>query len=188
MESERVEDQKLHLLVVLLLSILLAISTAECVGELLVIKLGGIDESPQLIKQLIHTMCRNSVTHGAPRNHIRTLAAGLSEGESGPQSVNCPCSNPGHPDNAYPPSFVGNNYYCESGNPTNTFINYHLYSNDSLWDGKQHEGECCSNGKSPPWFSVELSNQTTDDIEVRICMGQPSYDDFTIQLLELYIQ
>ena len=126
-----------------------------------------------------------SVTYGTPRNHIWTLAAGVSEGGYTFQRDNCPCSRPGHPDNSFPPSFVGNKYYCESGNPT---IYSHVYSTDPLWDGQQCEGECCSNGKSPPWFSVELTNTTTDDIEVRICSAQGSYDDIGIELLELYIQ
>jgi hypothetical protein len=129
-----------------------------------------------------------SVTHGFPRNHIWTFAAGLTEGGSSGQGVNCPCSNPGHPDNILPPSFVGNNYYCESGNPTNTYIYNHLYSSDPLWDGQQCEGQCCSNGKSPPWFSVELPNPAVDDIEVRICIPQGSFDDIKIQLLELFVQ
>ena len=129
-----------------------------------------------------------SVTHGVPRNHIWTLAAGLSEGGFTTQSANCPCSNPSHPGNAVPPSFVGNHYYCESGNPTSTFVGRRFYPSDPLWDGQQCEGQCCSNGKSPPWFSVELPNPTTDDIEVRICMPQGSFDDVAIQLLELYVQ
>ena len=129
-----------------------------------------------------------SVTHGTPRNHIWTTAAGLTEALLSAQHYNCPCSNPSHPNNVFAPSFVGNNYYCESGNPINTWIGYHLYSTDPLWDGQQCEGECCSNGKSPPWFSVELPNPITDDIEVRICNPQGSIDDVAIQLLELYVQ
>jgi hypothetical protein len=129
-----------------------------------------------------------SVTHGLPRNHIWTFAAGLTEGHTTYQGPNCPCSNPGHPSNVLPPSFVGNNYYCESGNPGSSYIHYHLYSDDPLWDGQQCEGQCCSNGKSPPWFSVELPNPTADDIEVRICIAQPSFDDIKIQLLEFYVQ
>ena len=128
-----------------------------------------------------------SVTHGAPRNHIWTFAAGLTEeGHATHPGFSCPCihSNPEFP----PPSFVGNNYYCESGNPTNTWDDDRLYSTDPLWDGQQCEGQCCSNGKSPPWFSVELPNPTPDDIEVRLCVPQPSHDDVAIQLLELYIQ
>ena len=129
-----------------------------------------------------------SITHGTPRNHIWTFAAGVSEGGHSPQSANCPCSNPGHPGNSLPPSFVGDNYYCESGNPARTFFHDRLFSADPLWDGQQCEGQCCSNGKSPPWFSMELPNTTTDDIEVRICVAQASFDDIKIQLLELYVQ
>ena len=126
-----------------------------------------------------------SITHGTPRNHIWTLAAGFSE-RSPP--FTCPCSIPGHPDNVLPPSFVGNNYYCESGNILHYSRDQYLYSTDPLWDGQQCEGQCCGSGISPPWFSVELQNSTTDDIEVRICIPQPSEHDIAIQLLELYVQ
>ena len=130
-----------------------------------------------------------SITHGSPRTHIWTLAAGVSQSSNSVfASYDCPCSNPSSP---VAPSFVGNNYYCESGNPSaDSYTNYHLYSEDPLWDGKQcqSEGECCSNGKSPPWFSVELTNPTTDDIDVRICCAEGTYDDVAIQLLEIYVQ
>ena len=63
-----------------------------------------------------------SITHGTPRNHVWTLAAGLTEGAFSLTQYNCPCANPGHPNNAVVPSFVGDNYYCESGNPTSTYI------------------------------------------------------------------
>ena len=131
-----------------------------------------------------------SVTHGAPRNHIWTFASGISEGDYAIQRDNCPCSDPSSSRNRYPPSFVGDNYYCESGNSDSSFIYNHLYSSDPLWDGQQCEGECCSNGKSPPWFSVELPNPTTDDIEVRICIPQreSDYDNVALKVLEIYIQ
>ena len=130
-----------------------------------------------------------SITHGVPRNHIWTLAAGETEGGyTTDPGWNCPCSNPGRSGNVLPPSFVGDNYYCESGNPGTWYTFNHLFSADPLWDGQQCEGQCCSDGKSPPWFSVELQNPTTDDIEVRICVPQPTYDDVMIQLLELYVQ
>ena len=128
-----------------------------------------------------------SVTHGSPRNHIWTLAAGITEGGYSIQSHNCPCSNLSHPGNRFPPSFVGNNYHCESGNPAVSYSDRQLYSADPLWDGQECEGQCCSNGKSPPWFSVDLPNPTTDDIEVRICMSRGSIEDVVIQLLELYV-
>ena len=129
-----------------------------------------------------------SITHGTPRNHIWTYAAGLTEGRYFDKSVNCPCAHPTHPMNSAIPSFVGDNYYCESGNPGTWWQNDFLYNTDPLWDGEQCEGECCSNGKSPPWFSVELPNPTTDDIEVRICSLERTYQDAIVQLLEIYIQ
>ena len=129
-----------------------------------------------------------SVTYGSPRNHIWTFAAGVSEGDYVNQDGNCPCSNSSHPRSQFPPSFVGDDYYCESGNPADVFIDNHLYSDDLLWDGQQCEGDCCSNGKSPPWFSSELQNMTTDDIEVRICIPEPSSEDIALQLVELYVQ
>ena len=128
------------------------------------------------------------MTHGASRNHIWTLAAGISEGVFIIEGWDCPCVNPNNSGNVPPSSFVGNNYYYESGNPTNSGVTTQFYPTDPLWDGQQCEGECCSNGKSPPWFSVELPNPTTDDIEVRICIPEGTFDDVVVQLLELYIQ
>ena len=88
-----------------------------------------------------------------------------------------------------PQSFVDDNYYCESGNPTNQGPLGVLYNDDKLWDGKQCEGTCCADSKSPPWFSVRLPNPTTESIEVRICGDQETDDEDTpIELLELYVQ
>ena len=131
-----------------------------------------------------------SITYGTPRNHIWTLAGGITDLTLTHPNLlgnNCPCSDP--PSNRVnPPSFVGDNYYCESGNSGSWYVDYHLYSDDPLWDGQQCEVDCCSNGKSPPWFKVELNNSTTDDIEVRICNAEGTRDDTPIELLELYIQ
>ena len=127
-----------------------------------------------------------SVTHGYPRSHIWTFAAGVTEGRYiGGPAPDCPCSRVGA---TQAPSYVGNNYYCESGNSATRGILNHLYSSDALWDGQQCEGQCCSNGKSPPWFSVELPSTTTDAIEVRICGDEStSNEDTPIKLIELYI-
>ena len=127
-----------------------------------------------------------SVTYGHPHSHIWTLAAGVTEGSyfdgAGPD---CPCSRSGA---TQAPDYVDNNYYCESGNSDDRGILGHLYSSDPLWDGQQCEGQCCENGKSPPWFSVQLPNPTLDDIEVRIC-GDESTDneDTPVELIEIYV-
>ena len=122
------------------------------------------------------------ITHGVvtERTHIWSYVATLREGSESPPA-NCPCNDP--------PSFIGDNYYCESGNPNNNFMRGHLYVNDKLWDGLQCENNCCTGSQSPPWFSVRLPAPTIDSIEVRICCDQPTDDEDTpIELLELYVQ
>ena len=124
-----------------------------------------------------------SITYGQPRNHIWSYVAGVSENSRG--SSNCPCSSQG---GKQPQPFVGDNYYCESGNPNNTHGGI-LYTADKLWDGKQCEGTCCTDPKSPPWFSVRLSNPTTESIEVRICGDERTvYEDTPVELLVIYVQ
>ena len=133
-----------------------------------------------------------SITYGSPRQHIWTYASGLSEVLINPyETSSCPCSDNGTRLARNPPSFVANNYYCESGNPNNTYedTNTLRYTNDPLWDGQNCEGRCCSDGRNPPWFSVQLTERTTSDIEVRICGSQQiTNEDSPIELLELYVQ
>jgi hypothetical protein len=126
-----------------------------------------------------------SVTYGSPRNHIWTFGVGVTENSALHRLNNCPCSDSGA---KQPPSFVGNNYFCESGNPSSNFQSGFLYSSDKLWDGEQCSGEgtCCT---GPPWFSVDLPNTSTDDIEVRICGNEGTgNEDTPIELMEIYIQ
>ena len=134
-----------------------------------------------------------SITYGLPRTHIWTYAAGLSstfvpENER----FSCPCLTTGSSFRSQaPPTFVGNNYYCESGNPHSTFRSNNIltYTDDPIWDGENCEGRCCSDGRTPPWFSVQLTNTTTSDIEVRICGTQrTSTENTPVTLLEIYTQ
>ena len=128
-----------------------------------------------------------SITHGSPRQHLWTFAAAVREGpKTGSNIYNCPCSSaPG----ASAPSYLGNDWYCESGNP-NSRAPLKVFSNDPLWDGEECEGTCCSNGKSPPWFSVELPGPTNDYIEARICSNERSdtNEDIFISIFDIYIQ
>ena len=128
-----------------------------------------------------------SITHGMPqRNHIWSYVAGVTE-RSGSQhrNNNCPCSiEPG----TGPQSFLGDSYYCESGNPTDTYADNELFPDDPLWDGQQCEGTCCTGTNSPPWFSVQLPAPTTDTIEVRICADESTdNEDILIELLEIFV-
>ena len=132
-----------------------------------------------------------SLTRGSPRQHIWTFATGITEGDHSRADWHCPCADPTNPSNEEIPSFVGDNYFCESGNPTNTYISYNLYSGDPLWDGEQceNEGVCCSNENSPPWFRVTLPSPTTDDIEARLCIPPNSAgEEVLLQKLEIYVQ
>ena len=70
-----------------------------------------------------------SLTHGSPRQHIWTFAAGYSEIE--PTRVDaCPCD--ATIDITIPP-FVGGDYFCESGVNSGTPHGFH--PDDPLWGG-----------------------------------------------------
>jgi hypothetical protein len=127
------------------------------------------------------------ISHGESQHHIWSYIAGASENISEHRRSNCPCSSAA---GVEPIQSIGDNYYCESGNPTNTIPNNNtLFPSDPLWEGEQCEGTCCSVTKSPPWFSVQLPTHTTDRIKVRICADEPtSNEDTPIQLLEIYVQ
>ena len=130
-----------------------------------------------------------SVTYGSPRQHIWSFAAGLDEGLYNRPDIVCPCVT-GSTTGRRVPSFVGQNYFCESGLTQYPGI-ISFYSNgDPLWDGQGcgPTSSCCT-FNSPPWFNVQLSSPTTDDIEVRICGNEAiENEDTPIQLIELYVK
>ena len=131
-----------------------------------------------------------SLTHGMPRMHIWTFAIGLSDGayRSG-KGWERPCNM--NDIVVVVPSFVGDNYFCESGNPTTTWASGNLYGDDPVWDGMdcESEGQCCSTKGSSPWFSVNLPSSTTDDVEARLCIPNNSPGEgMVLQKLEIYIQ
>ena len=129
-----------------------------------------------------------SITHGLPRQHIWSFAASPSETYSGRNDL-CPCSS-SLVTASNPPSFVGNDYFCETGDPSNCCRHGYFFADDPLFDGHGcgSTSSCCS-FNSPPWFSKQLLNATTDNIEVRVCSDEASSnDDVPFQILELYIQ
>ena len=130
-----------------------------------------------------------SFTHGTPRTHIWTFAAGYYQGISGDtehRNVRCSC-NPG---NTYgSPPFVGNDYFCESGVSSRSAVGRNIfYPDDPLWDGQGciHDNPCCSLNK-PPWFKKTLPTPTTNDIEMRLCMNNDAYSaNIALEQMELY--
>jgi len=132
-----------------------------------------------------------SLTHGSPgaRQHIWTFAAGLLETVHATYSTSsCPCVS-----GTVAPSFVGNDYFCESGNPGTTWTDI-LYASDPIWDGQGCGSPPCCDLTSPPgvtapWFCKQLPQATTDNLEVRICGDQETADEDTpVELIELYIR
>ena len=132
-----------------------------------------------------------SLTHGPPgmRQHIWSFTAGNYEIGNINYDHNCPCAVGG----AAPPSYVGNDYFCESANPGTTWTTV-LYMSDPLWDGQGCGSPPCCELSSPPgvtapWFCKQLPQTTTDDIEVRICGDAPtSNEDTPVEIIELYIR
>ena len=127
-----------------------------------------------------------SLTYGFPRQHIWSFGGGFDEVDS----INaCPCVT-GSTAGSRIPSFVGRNYFCETG-ITRWNGDFAFYPDgDPLWDGQGcgPTSSCCT-FNSPPWFNVQLSSPTTDDIEVRICGDEPiGNEDTPIQLMELYVK
>ena len=131
-----------------------------------------------------------SVTRGSPRQHIWTFAAGLGEVTTEHAAAICPCVAGSLQGNRIP-SFVGQNYFCETGIITIGHVTSDFYPNgDPLWDGQGcgPTSSCCT-FNSPPWFSVQLSSPTSDDIEVRICGNEGTgNEDSPIQFMELYVK
>ena len=137
-----------------------------------------------------------SITRGSPRQHVWTLIAGFNEASfySGTNDGrhNCPCSQ-GSLQNSTLQSFIGNDYFCESGNPATdgTFQDI-LYTSDPLWDGKgcgSLEGDCCT-APGLPWFNKILGTNTTDYLELRVCADQGSTtdEDSPVGFYELYVK
>ena len=129
-----------------------------------------------------------SLAHGDnnTRTHIWTFAAAPSEIYDGrfTQSF-CRCVTEQAPP---PPSFVGNNYFCESGCNIAWVIGTAIfYPDDPLWDGQNCVSDCCQ-FNTPPYFTRTLPAPTSDDIELRICnLHSGNYGDIAIDQVELYV-
>ena len=126
-----------------------------------------------------------SITHGTnPQNHVWTYVVG--RGDASTSGLACPCNNGS---TASIPSFVGDDYYCESGiSKARAGI---FYFKDPLWDGMQCnnlESTCCTT-PSMPWFSTAVSETTNDDLYLRLLFNGNLEDQGSpLDLIELYIR
>ena len=104
-----------------------------------------------------------SITQGSPRRHVWTYAAYYVEGSGN----TCPCATSNGRVDHPPPSFVGDDYYCETG-----FVSraQRVAWEDPLWDGKgcsRPEDRCCQRFG---WFHKTVPS-SDDHIELRWCVG-----------------
>uniref|UniRef100_A0A1X7UUP4 Fibrinogen C-terminal domain-containing protein n=1 Tax=Amphimedon queenslandica TaxID=400682 RepID=A0A1X7UUP4_AMPQE len=122
-----------------------------------------------------------SITRGSPRQHVWSLIAEV-------YPTLCPCAS-GSSQSVR--SFMGNDYFCESGNPSSSSWGNTLYTADPLWDGQGcggAESPCC-NATGIPWFHRDYgSNTTTDYIEFRVCADTSYFDeDIPLSFYEIYL-
>ena len=126
-----------------------------------------------------------SITHGSAgsRQHVWSFASARGDkyATSHPQ-WSCSCSSSSNW--PYSTSFVGNDYFCDTGNHASA---HGPYPDDALWDGAGcgPSSTCCT-FNNPPWFCKTLPQPTTDDLEVRIC-DSIARTDTAIQLMEIYV-
>ena len=132
-----------------------------------------------------------AVMHGSPRQHVWTFTAGLWENGTGGLNAICPCDRFGSV--RYVPPFIGQDYFCESGYSLgfSSSLSSFLF-NDTLWDGKdcQTTSRCCS-FHNPPYFTKHLTQTTTDDLELRMCLHKSfngRYTNLGVELIELYVK
>ena len=138
-----------------------------------------------------------SLTHGqSPRQHIWTFAGARDESTTGSSSLKCPCVNPNLDPTPTLPSFIGNDYFCDTAFETLfSFVpNYQsIQISDPLWDGEGcgSTSTCCYDPQrevNPPWFVKTLSSPVSDDIEMRLCAPSNNVQTTPIEIVELYVQ
>ncbi len=130
-----------------------------------------------------------SLTYGSPRQHIWTFANSLDE-VSSDHTSRCSCTDSLRRNNT--PSFIANDYFCETGVPPGQqFNNEIFYADDPLWDGQgcgpTSTCECTFN--NPPWFCKQLPQSTDADLEVRLCSeSSVIYENTLVELIEIYFK
>jgi hypothetical protein len=131
-----------------------------------------------------------SLTHGAAgsRQHIWTFAAARYERSTDTNNF-CACTNTAinWPHQSELPSFIGNSYFCDTGDREPPSIDGMLYQDDPLWDGDGcgPTSTCCQ-FNNPPWFCATLPEPTTDDVELRICMDD-NQENAYVELVDIFV-
>ena len=128
-----------------------------------------------------------SLTYGRPRNHIWTFAAAIDELSTHNPHARCMCTNPSQLHS--PPTFIGSDYFCETGVPPGQrFDQFTFHADDPLWDGQGcgPTSTCCT-FNNPPWFCKQLPQSTNADLEVRLCStNAATIENTPLELIEIY--
>ncbi len=131
-----------------------------------------------------------SLTHGpaGSRSHLWTFAAALNQHSTITVAI-CSCTRDSENWPHQLPSFVGNNYFCDTGNLGSELSHATYYINNPLWDGIGcASGSSCCQFNTPPWFCKSLPEATTESLEMRLCHGQfPNDEDVIISLVEIFV-
>ena len=125
------------------------------------------------------------ISHGKTQKHIWAYATGKEKILSLSTRGICPCAD--YRFNGVVPSFIGNDYYCDSG--VDSGPEYGKFYTTPLWTGEgcTPPNFCCSHS-GMPWFCKTLPVPTTDYIEIHNCHNNPaSNEDTALELIELYI-
>ena len=121
--------------------------------------------------------------------HIWTYAIGISENETlyGSPEI-CPRDRSNTTDRSYVPSFVGEHFYCETGN-TGSIIPYRLFWNDPLWDGAGCISATSHSCETYGWFHRQL-DPSNNDLIIRICPNgyNRNVENVFLDMLEIWIK
>ena len=134
-----------------------------------------------------------SLSHGPAetKQHIWSFVGAMVEQHpTYYKDANCPCTNTNVSWPYQVPSFINNDYFCDTGNPGPGISSTTYYTDDPLWDGKgcSSTSTCCELN-SPPWFCKSLPQPTSDDLEIRNCYVSSSpYEDRLITLIDVYVK
>ena len=114
-----------------------------------------------------------------PRQHLFTYAVGYNA------HTHCPCASA---QSIAPPKFVGSDYYCSTAYEDIRPVPS-LATGDPLFDGVGIcAGTCCDN-VNQPWFKKKVPQQSTDNLEMRLCVDQAFSDEaVAFDKVELYIR
>lgn len=129
------------------------------------------------------------ISHGKAREFIWAYVTGFEKVPSLTVKNNfknslCPCTDPTFVGTV--PSFIGNDYYCDSGVLKDPVAK--RFYTTPIWTGEgcTPPNFCCSHS-GMPWFCKKFPVPTTDYIEVRNCRNGDE-ENTALELIELYIR